>query len=211
MQAITCMQTSSPKSASERLLEAAMEVFAREGITRATTREIAKVAGVNEVTLFRNFQNKQGLLAAVLESSLLITESLQKSPSLENGATLKEVLTYFARTDFDRKLKNITLMRVLVGDIHQLGDHEAEVLKRIFQPWKDELNGQLREADRRGLLRPGVNPLLIVDQLVAMIFIGALRVDVSRWCISYSPDEYVTACVDTIYHAIISGKERPLP
>jgi AcrR family transcriptional regulator len=203
------MQTSSSKSASERLLEAGMEVFAREGISRATTREIAKAAGVNEVTLFRNFQNKQGLLAAVLESSLLITESLQKSPSLENGATLKEVLTYFARTDFDRKLKNISLMRVLVGEIHHLGQHETEVLKRIFQPWKDELNAQISLAGQRGLLREGVNPVFIVDQLVSMIFIGALRVDVSHFCVTYSPDEYVTACVDTIYHANISGKERP--
>jgi AcrR family transcriptional regulator len=199
------MQTSS-KSASERLLDAAAEVFAREGISRATTREIAKAAGVNEVTLFRNFQNKQGLLSAFLERAFVL-EHTPKPPSFEAGASLKEIVTHYAETEFERKLKNIALMRVLVGDIHRLGDQEAEVLKRIFQPWKDEFGTQLREAQRLGLMRAGINPAIIVDQLVALMFIGALRVDVSRWCIDYSPQTYVAACVDTILGGISTGKE----
>ena len=46
-----------------RLIKAATEVFANAGLTKATTREIARVAGVNEVTLFRHFQCKEQLLA----------------------------------------------------------------------------------------------------------------------------------------------------
>ena len=49
-----------------RLLEAATRVFARSGLEGATTREIAREAGVNEVTLFRHFQSKENLLSAVL-------------------------------------------------------------------------------------------------------------------------------------------------
>src|SRR5579883_146165 len=54
----------------QRLLDAAREVFARDGISRATTREIARVAGVNEVTLFRQFATKDNLLAAALEDAI---------------------------------------------------------------------------------------------------------------------------------------------
>ncbi|NJK64654.1 MAG: helix-turn-helix transcriptional regulator [Synechococcaceae cyanobacterium SM2_3_1] len=49
----------------QRLLNTAKELFARQGITHTTTRQIAEAAGVNEVTLFRHFKSKQGLLLAV--------------------------------------------------------------------------------------------------------------------------------------------------
>jgi AcrR family transcriptional regulator len=49
------------------ILEAAFEVFARQGYVRATTRSLAAAAGVNEVTLFRHFGNKKKLFSAVVE------------------------------------------------------------------------------------------------------------------------------------------------
>jgi AcrR family transcriptional regulator len=51
----------------ERILQAAAQVFARDGYARATTRTLAAAAGVNEVTLFRHFGNKQNLFAAVVD------------------------------------------------------------------------------------------------------------------------------------------------
>ncbi len=46
----------------EKLLEAAMRVFAESGFRGATTRRIAEEAGVNEVTLFRLFKSKTALI-----------------------------------------------------------------------------------------------------------------------------------------------------
>ena len=52
-------------------------MFATAGLTGATTREIAGVAAVNEVTFFRHFHNKEQLLAAVItEAIALQTEVL---------------------------------------------------------------------------------------------------------------------------------------
>jgi AcrR family transcriptional regulator len=47
----------------EKLLEAAMRVFAESGFRGATTRRIAEAAGVNEVTLFRHFKSKSALIS----------------------------------------------------------------------------------------------------------------------------------------------------
>jgi AcrR family transcriptional regulator len=44
----------------QRLIQAAIQLFLAQGVTETTTRQIAELAGVNEVTLFRNFGNKQG-------------------------------------------------------------------------------------------------------------------------------------------------------
>ncbi len=53
----------------QRLVSAALELFAQQGITETTTKQIAELAEVNEVTLFRQFGNKQGLVLAVMEES----------------------------------------------------------------------------------------------------------------------------------------------
>jgi AcrR family transcriptional regulator len=51
----------------QKLLEAAMRVFAESGFRGATTRRIAEAAGVNEVTLFRQFKSKTALITEVAE------------------------------------------------------------------------------------------------------------------------------------------------
>lgn len=51
----------------EKILEAAAELFAERGYAATSTRAIAERAGVNEVTLFRRFENKAGILAAIGE------------------------------------------------------------------------------------------------------------------------------------------------
>lgn len=194
---------SSPPSTSEKLLDAAVLVFSRSGIGKATTREIAKEAGVNEVTLFRNFQNKQGLLSAVLERAFLPSAENRGLPPLTvgTGATLEELLMEFAAADFARKQRNISLMRVLLGEVHALGDQETEVLRRIFKPWKEELAARLVEAKELGKVRPDVDPAIIVDQLVAMLFVGALRAT-TKQCPAYNADTYLNACVETVVRAI---------
>ena len=58
---------SSADDTRQRILKAAAVVFAEKGYARATTRALAAAAGVNEVTLFRHFGNKQNLFAAVIE------------------------------------------------------------------------------------------------------------------------------------------------
>ncbi|MBD2435333.1 TetR/AcrR family transcriptional regulator [Nostoc sp. FACHB-110] len=56
-------------SARQRLIQAALDLFTTQGVSNTTTRQIAEKAEVNEVTLFRHFGNKHGLLLAVLEES----------------------------------------------------------------------------------------------------------------------------------------------
>ena len=52
----------------EAILAAAAELFGERGYRGTTTRAIAGRAGVNEVTIFRRFANKQGVLSALGES-----------------------------------------------------------------------------------------------------------------------------------------------
>ncbi len=50
-----------------QILEAARELFASKGFKAVTTKEIALAAAVNEVTIFRQFENKEKLFGQVLK------------------------------------------------------------------------------------------------------------------------------------------------
>ena len=47
---------------SQKIVDAAMLLIRDKGYVATTTKEIARVAGVNECTLFRKFQNKKDIV-----------------------------------------------------------------------------------------------------------------------------------------------------
>jgi AcrR family transcriptional regulator len=60
-------ETKRTKDTRQRILEAASELASQVGYARATTKAIAKAAGVNEITLFRHFGTKEKLFEAAIE------------------------------------------------------------------------------------------------------------------------------------------------
>jgi len=54
----------------ERILQAATDLFAEVGYSGASTRDIARIAAVNDATVYRHFSSKKVLFAAVLEGEL---------------------------------------------------------------------------------------------------------------------------------------------
>lgn len=50
----------------EKILNAALELFAKEGYRSTSTSKVAKLAGVSEGLIFRHFGNKEGLLEAIV-------------------------------------------------------------------------------------------------------------------------------------------------
>src|SRR5690625_4046229 len=75
MQVITCINlegTHLNLSTKDKIIEAAVELVNEKGYKGATTRKIAEKAGVNEVTLFRHFGSKKGIVEAVIQKYAFI-------------------------------------------------------------------------------------------------------------------------------------------
>lgn len=51
----------------EKIIQAALTLFAKEGFRSTPTSKVAKVAGVSEGLIFRHFGNKEGLLEAIVQ------------------------------------------------------------------------------------------------------------------------------------------------
>lgn len=47
---------------SQKIVDAAMALIRDKGYVATTTKEIARLAGVNECTLFRKFENKKDIV-----------------------------------------------------------------------------------------------------------------------------------------------------
>lgn len=55
------------KATADRIVDAAIDLISEKGYKAATTRGIAELADVNEVTIFRQFGNKRGILKAIVQ------------------------------------------------------------------------------------------------------------------------------------------------
>lgn len=59
-----------PPSSRERILDAAIQVFAAKGFATASTREISEAAGIKEPLLFYHFKSKASLYLAAFEDQI---------------------------------------------------------------------------------------------------------------------------------------------
>ena len=57
-------------STDKKIIKATFDILQKEGVTKTTTKKIAAEAGVNEVTIFRKFQNKKNLVEITKECYL---------------------------------------------------------------------------------------------------------------------------------------------
>lgn len=64
------------KSKKEKIVQAALKLFAEEGFKTTSTSNIAKEAGVSEGLIFRHFKNKNGLLEAIQQIADIKIQSI---------------------------------------------------------------------------------------------------------------------------------------
>ncbi len=88
---------SKPQPMGERIVAAALRVMAKRGATNATTREIAREAGVSEGSLYNHFQNKTELFGAAFGSvSTGIRAAMQELLGAVGEHTVEDNLARFA-------------------------------------------------------------------------------------------------------------------
>ncbi|MEU9066210.1 helix-turn-helix domain-containing protein [Streptomyces sp. NPDC048109] len=88
----------SAKPARERILDAAHELMLTVGLARATTKEIARVAGCSEAALYKHYASKEELFIRVLSERLPRLAPLLGGLAAEPGrAPIEDNLTEIAR------------------------------------------------------------------------------------------------------------------
>jgi AcrR family transcriptional regulator len=187
--------------ARELLLAAAARVFARDGLEGATTRAIAREAGVNEVTLFRQFGTKERLIEAVVGSEF--GKPSRRAPRKgEPDRTLREDLATFARRYETLLMDNLPLILTMIGEIRRHAECEHQALKGIFWPMRAALVERLRLAASTGEAKADLNPSLAADLFSGAIFSSVIRSAKRLGRRDYTPGEFRMVCLDVFLGGI---------
>lgn len=191
-----------------RLLKAAIEVFSTQGFVGATTREISRVAGVNEVTLFRHFQNKEQLLSAVAEHiTALKAEALAHQD--EWTQDLCRDLLHYASLHDNMLEEYEALIRMFIGEAQRHPQEALQVFQQSFLPLREKLVVYLHNCTDHGSVRSDVDLPLAVDQFTGMLLAGMLRRHVAPVARGYSRDQYIEGCVNLFVRSIGTAGSNP--
>jgi len=181
------------KDTRQKLLDAAIHVFARDGVSGATTRQIARQAGVNEVTLFRSFRNKNELLKQVIiQCSQRCAHVFNEAP-LETKSDLRRTVQTYAETYVRMLEDNEDFIRTFIGE---LGRH-LKLCRRLFvesgKPVRQKFIHYLEAARKNRLIRRDVDVVTAADALTGMLLAGIIRRPLSES--AYPNKRYVQTCV----------------
>jgi AcrR family transcriptional regulator len=151
------------------LLDAAEALFARQGFAATTVKAIGRKARVNPALLYYYFPDKARLYHAVLErrigafSRQAATELPADLPPLEAIRRLLAAFTRMMRSapEFPRLLAR------------ELADHEADhalpLIREIAAGLFQRLCDVIRAGQRRGEIRPDVEPRFAAVSVVAQV------------------------------------------
>ena len=95
------------------LLEAARCLIARDGVCAVTMDAVAARAGVGKGTVFRRFESREGLMAALLDHTETAWQAavISGPPPLGPGAPPLQRLLAFGRSRIDTTLQHAELIR----------------------------------------------------------------------------------------------------
>ena len=154
------------KSTKARLIEAALDLFAERGVTETTTKAVAERAGVNEVTLFRNFGNKYRLLLAVIQDSAVFAKLVHALVEQANGQdNVAEFLRFYARESLHTLNKAPDLVRSIVGEAGNYPIENRQALGKGL----DEANRYVAECLESAIAAQDLNTELTPEQIVNLL------------------------------------------
>lgn len=193
---------SSRKQATQNaLIDAAYRLFSQKGFNNTTTREIAESAGVNELTLFRHFQNKLNLLSQViLQYSTLarLEKALEETKDLSFEAGFHEMARIFL-TQLEEKYPMIRLMIIEATSNPELKALVGPIPVKLRQT----LIKHLQRGVSEGKVREDLN-LELVAQSFLWIFLSYVmtRSDIGQKFCPFPPEEVAEASTEIFLRGI---------
>jgi AcrR family transcriptional regulator len=117
------------------ILQAATDVFSKQGFRNATIKQVAKAAGVADGTIYNVFNNKDAMLNALLEK-------LRPEKTEPTHKTMKALLQQRASALDTETLK---ILRIVLSEALVDPELRRKFVKRILDPAIDPLELALKD------------------------------------------------------------------
>jgi AcrR family transcriptional regulator len=181
--------------ASDRILDAATAVFAREGFDRANMDAIAAEAKATKPTLYARFGSKEGLFRAAVEREYELRKArLFHAYAGGDGAPFRERLHSWSNTYFDLvRERPDAFVLISEGERHP---GAAAVIRRANEEIVDRIAGLVVQVSGR---RAG-NGARLVAAMISGIFTSCAREAVSAHGIEIA--DAAALCESFLYGAL---------
>lgn len=207
--ALSWFMPSQRNSTRQRLIHAALELFAAQGVTETTTRQIAELAQVNEVTLFRQFGNKHGLVKAVIEDSAVFTylgESLVEQAN--QTSTVDQALKDYASGRLQALERVPDFVRSVVGEAGQYPVETRQALGRGLTQGNHHVAQYLATVIHRGQLHIHLPAEKLASLLNAML-LGYVVIEFTSEFHELWDDR--DDFLENLVHLFLHGAVSPVP
>lgn len=139
-----------PEARREQIVQSALQVFIEKGYSATTTAELAKAAGISEVTLFRHFKSKQEIFLAGVEPILF--DSLIHEPPQLNHSPGREDLTHMLYQRIKFLADHQGIIRLILND-YALRETEMNVVERMSKVLSERLHRYTLRIDEAWVIR----------------------------------------------------------
>jgi AcrR family transcriptional regulator len=155
------------------ILAAAAEVFAQHGFRGSTTRRIADAAGVNEITIFRQFGSKEALIREAMQ---LLAQSADLTTLPDVPGDPETELTQWSEAFFQHLRLRSSIIRKTMSELEErpeMSECASEVPRRASK----DLCDYLAALKRQGRIKAEFEPKTAAAMLMGTIFADAMGRD----------------------------------
>ena len=151
-----------------KILQAALQLFARRGYDGTTTKDLAKSAGVAEGTLFRYFANKKAILIEVATAGWvdILTDLLTELSEMGSYKAVSQVM----RRRMLNIRQNSDLLRVCFIEAQYHPELKQIIQTEVIDKMTDVAEAFFETAMSKGIYRQ-MNP-----KVVAKVFLGIFAI-----------------------------------
>ena len=160
----------------EQIVEAATRVFAEKGFHCATTREVARAAGVSEGTIYNYFEDKDALLLAILDR---LNETERRAADFEEGMAtdFRGFLKQYLRRRMTLIWESREVFRVVLSEMLVNGELRERYLRHVADPTMRIAEENLRSRMEQGEVRETDAPLAmrsVAGAVLGVLVLGLL-------------------------------------
>lgn len=152
------------------ILAAAAEVFAQHGFRGSTTRRIAEAAGVNEITIFRQFGSKEALIGEAMKH---MTDSAGLAPLPEIPSDPERELTEWSESFIKHLRLRSSIIRKTMSEVEERPEM-SECASSVPIEASNELCKYLVALRRQGRTSGKFDPITAAAMLMGAIFADAM-------------------------------------
>ena len=154
-----------------RIVQAAVALFSRQGYHGTSTREIARLADVSEVTVFRYFEHKDDIFWSALQSSFsAIKPRLESLDRTSKREPPQVVLPEIIRLLLDIATFSPELVRLIAIAFLELRGRAEDVCREHLTPLFAVISEYLTSNIESGRVR-NLNPAIVTAAITLTVIV----------------------------------------